>query len=67
MTDRIDMRYPLVIRPIAPAEYDRLLTHCTTCTWCRENPTTECTRAGVLRRRWSAERRAVISRSGGRR
>ncbi|MFD3929516.1 hypothetical protein [Streptomyces sp. NPDC058614] len=66
MTGRIHMRYPLVIRPLAPVEYNKLLTHCTTCTWCRENPKTECTRAGVLRRRWSAAGRAARSGRGGR-
>lgn len=49
----------LLVRPTAPVEYDELLAHCTTCTWCRENPGTECTRAGVLRRQWSAAGRAA--------
>ncbi|MFC9847807.1 hypothetical protein ACFWFF_01655 [Streptomyces sp. NPDC060223] len=66
MTGSPYMRHPLTIRTLAPAEYDTLLTHCTTCTWCRENPKTECTRAGVLRRRWSAAGRAARSGSGSR-
>ncbi|WP_405924736.1 hypothetical protein [Streptomyces sp. NBC_00035] len=55
------MSRPLVIRPIAPAEYEALLRHCTGCDSCRSVPDRECPRAGALRREWSAARRAALA------
>lgn len=54
----------LVIRPIAPAEYDELLSHCARCYTCRTVPEHECPQAAPLRRQWSAAGRAA--RGGGR-
>ncbi|MFE9764600.1 hypothetical protein ACFYPC_08735 [Streptomyces sp. NPDC005808] len=64
MTGRIYMTYPLVLQPIAPAEYGELLRHCTGCTSCREVPDRECSFAAGLRRQWSAAGRAARARRG---
>lgn len=57
---------PLVIRPIAAAEYNKLLSHCAGCDSCRSVPERECPYARALRRRWSEAGRAARSRRDGR-
>ncbi|MFE2132223.1 hypothetical protein ACFW9X_03090 [Streptomyces sp. NPDC059466] len=46
------------IQPLAPVEYEALLSHCSGCRSCRTAPERECPQASPLLREWSTAQRA---------